>query len=136
MTYDFAAWEGAQPHDAAAAGAKCGELYRQYIEGDSLPAGERVRSFVADLNARWPDLDDLDEESVDDSPWADSPLIGNAGGPFIYFATMYSKAEEVASYAAERAEVHGLVLFDVSDNRLLTRADPAGLSPAESSTSA
>ncbi|WP_174187926.1 hypothetical protein [Nocardia barduliensis] len=120
MTYDFAAWEGEPPADDAAASEECGRLYRHYIEGDDLPPAERMRSFVADLNARWPDLDDLDEDSVDDSPWGDSPLIENASGPYIYFTTMYSKAAEVAAYAAERAKAHGLVFFDVNQDRLLT----------------
>lgn len=118
MTYDFAAWEGPVPADDPAASEECGRMYQRFVEETDLPPNDRIRAFVADLNARWPDLDDLDDDTVDDSPWADSPLIGNAGGPFIYFATMYSKAGEVAAYAAERARVHGLAFFDVNEDRL------------------
>jgi hypothetical protein len=111
-------------------GVKC-RLRGRQVEGCAGQAVAVGRRFVVPargagafvrrrLNARWPDLDDLDEGSVDDSPWSDSPLIGNAGGPFVYFAAVYSRAAEVAAYAADRAEAHDLVLFDVNDDRLLT----------------
>ncbi|MGW4739047.1 hypothetical protein [Nocardia xishanensis] len=46
-------------------------------------------------------------------------MIDSASGPFIYFATMYSKADELAAFAAERAKARGLMCFDVNEDRLL-----------------
>lgn len=118
MTYDLAVWEGDLPADNAAASTECGRLSGKYLDVDYFPPTAKIKAFVADLNARWPDLDDLHQDDVDESPWADSPLIGNAVGPFLYFAMMYSKAEDVAVYAAERAKAHGLVCFDINQDRL------------------
>ncbi|MGW8801336.1 hypothetical protein RPQ02_34560 [Streptomyces sp. AM2-3-1] len=52
------------------------------------------------------------------SPWADGPLIGEAGGPLIYFAMGWSMAEGAAAYAAAIAGSMGLVCFDPQPNRL------------------
>lgn len=119
MTYDFAVWEGEPPSDGRAAGRECARLLQQYLEERELPLTDRMRAFVADLNGQWPDTDARDECADDESPWADPPLVDNASGPFIYIATSRARADEVAVFAAERAKAHGLVCFDVRDNRLL-----------------
>lgn len=100
-------------------GRECARLLRQYLEERELPPTDRMRAFVADLNGQWPDTTAHHDSAEDESPWADSPLIDNASGPFIYIATLPARADEVAVFAAERAKAYGLVCFDVRDNRLL-----------------
>ena len=74
------------------------ELYDRYIESDSdVPPTERISEYVRALLERYPDLDELDDDAVDDSPWADSPLIGNARGPFIYFSMVTRRSRDKMS---------------------------------------
>ena len=46
----------------------------------------------------------------EDSPWADGPLVGNASGSFIYFAMVWSRAEDASTYAARVAEPQAAAL--------------------------
>ncbi|MFJ3213357.1 hypothetical protein [Streptomyces flaveolus] len=79
------------------------------------PPSERIAAYVAALLERWCDIT---EDEEDTSPWATGPLIGEAGGPLIYFAMRWSMAEEATAYAAAVAEFMGLVCFDVQQDRL------------------
>lgn len=132
MSYDLAVWEGPPPADNAAALATYRELLEQWQdEGvvetirakmrgeqtayDPTPA---IAAYVADLLRRWPDSGDQSEES----PWADAPVINNATGPLIYFAMVYSMAEEAVAFAAELAVKHQLNCFDPQSEQLLTPA--------------
>ncbi|WP_239768800.1 hypothetical protein [Streptomyces sp. CL12-4] len=79
------------------------------------PPSERIAAYVAALLERWCDIT---EDEEDTSPWATGPLIGEAGGPLIYFAMRWSMAEDASAYAAAVAESMGLVCFDVLQDRL------------------
>jgi hypothetical protein len=116
MSYDLAVWQGERPASDAQAGETFAKLYQQYIgeEHEDAPA-PAIAAYVAALLERWPDLDDGDD---DECPWADGPLINNARGPIIYFAMVWSKAEEASAYAAALAARHGLVCFDPQSEQL------------------
>jgi hypothetical protein len=94
------------------------ELWARY-EDTEESASPRLLSYIDGLTAKYPDLDDLPDDEVDDSPWADSPLLGNVMGPFFYFALMPSKADETVPFIAETARRHELVCFDPQQERLL-----------------
>jgi hypothetical protein len=94
------------------------------MESDQpIPPTARIRRYVDDLVARWPDIT---TEAGDDSPWADGPLIGNASGPMIYFAMITSSGPEVVDEVAHyAAAVGGLVCFDPQTGTL-RQAEPRG----------
>ena len=72
-------------------------LCDRYIEREyPTEPTPKIKEFVETLTATFPDLDALRDDEVDDSPWADSPLLGNASGPFIYFAMVTNDAAEQA----------------------------------------
>lgn len=106
MSYDLAVWEGERPSDDADATVQYEALMAR-MDQDESPPTPRIRAFVEALLERWPDIDD-DEAS----PWADSPVMGNAVGPIVYFAMVFSRAEEASAYAAQLAHAHGLVCYD------------------------
>jgi hypothetical protein len=132
VTYDLAVWEGPPPTDDAAALATYRQLLQQWQHEGVVEAihakmrGEQtaydptpaIAAYVADLLRRWPDSGD----ELDESPWADAPVINNANGPLFYFAMAYSKAEEAVTFAAELAANHGLNCFDPQSEHLLTPA--------------
>lgn len=114
MSYDLAVWEGPQPASDAEAATTCETLYGRYVAGnDNTVPTERIAAYVRALLVKYPDLTELDDESVDDSPWADGPLIGNATGPFFYFSFVTSAAHSEAwKFAVSTAREHGLIAFD------------------------
>jgi hypothetical protein len=120
MTFDLAVWEGTRPQTDEAASLVYGQLMDRMEAGDcDTEPTPRIRAYVDALLSRWPEITD---ESGADSPWADAPLIGNAFGDAIYFAMVWSRADEAAEFAARLADQHGLVCYDPQSERLLPRA--------------
>ncbi|MFF1896970.1 hypothetical protein [Streptomyces sp. NPDC058206] len=116
MSYDLAVWEGERPADDRAAGRVFTDLYDHYLDSKvDHPPTERIAGYVAALLERWCDIT---EDVGETSPWAAGPLIGEAGGPLIYFAMRWSMAEEASAYAAAIAASMRLVCFDPQQNRL------------------
>jgi hypothetical protein len=118
LSYDVAVWEGEQPSGDAAAASEFERLYE--FSQDTAPPSPTIRGFVDALLARHRDLTELDDDEVDDSPWADGPLIGNASGGFIYFTMVPSAADETLPFVVETAKASGLVAFDPQTGMLLT----------------
>ena len=98
------------------------QLYGRFIgTGEEAPPTEAIRQYVSALLDRYPDLTELDDDAVDDSPWADGPMIGNASGPIIYFAMVANEAAEGAwTYAVATARAMRLVAFDPQSGTLAT----------------
>lgn len=120
MSVDMAVWEGDRPESDDEAAKTCDSLYERYIDREypTEPA-PKIKEFAEALTATFPDLDALGDDEVDDSPWADSPLLGNASGPFIYFAMVTNDAAERAwELATSTASRLGLVAFDPQSGRL------------------
>jgi hypothetical protein len=114
MSYDLAVWDGDRPATDEAALAAYLDLYDRYIDVEELaPPRPSIQRYVAALLERWPDL-----EIEERSPWSTGSLMGNASGPIIYFAMVYSQAREASAWAAEVADSHGLVCFDPQQRRL------------------
>jgi hypothetical protein len=132
MSFDLAVWEGERPVSDAHAAATFERLMDRMEAGDHEPPTERISAYVSALLDRWPDIDD---DGGEDSPWADGPLIGNALGSSIYFAMVWSRAEEASAYAAQVAEEHGLVCFDPQSERLLPAAGPVRTAPGQRAAS-
>jgi hypothetical protein len=119
VSYDFAVWEGERPQTSEQAGDVFSGLYEQYVIGGKSPARPKVVAFVTSLLTEYPDLTELDDDHVDESPWSDGPLIGNASGPLFYFGVVPSRAEEMRPFVGTRAREHGLVCFDPQTEELL-----------------
>ncbi|MER6686719.1 hypothetical protein [Streptomyces olivaceoviridis] len=116
MSYDLAVWEGERPADFKTAGRVLNNLYDRYLDGeDEEPPSERIAAYVEALLERWRDITEDVEET---SPWAAGPLIGGAGGPVIYFALRWDRAEEASAYAAALADSMGLICFDPQQRQL------------------
>jgi predicted small integral membrane protein len=120
MSVDMAVWEGDRPTDDAA-GEVFEALYDRYIEREyPTEPTSKIREFVETLTTTFPDLDALGDDVVDDSPWADSPLLGNASGPFIYFGMVTNDAAQQAwELARGTAARVGLIAFDPQAGRLI-----------------
>ncbi|MFC7014981.1 hypothetical protein ACFQMH_25420 [Streptomyces viridiviolaceus] len=118
MSYDLAVWDGPRPADDASALEVLEGLYERFTGGNVEPPTPRIRQYVEELVAQWPDLSAGDEDE-DTSPWSDGPLINNASGPLFYFGMVFSKYQEAALFASALARTSGLVCFDPQDRRLI-----------------
>ena len=118
MSYDVAVWVGARPANDATALTTYEELWKRYENTDE-PPHPAILAYISDLESRYPDLDQLDDEHVDDSPWAEGHMIGNVMGPFFYFAMTYPGARKALSFVALTAAAHDLVCFDPQSTTLI-----------------
>jgi hypothetical protein len=118
VSYDIAVWEGDRPANDKAALVAYNEMWARYENGDE-PASGRILNFIAELTARYPDLDDLPNDEVDDSPWASGSLREDVIGPFVYFTLVPSKVDEMVPFIVEAARRHELVCFDPQQAKLL-----------------
>lgn len=116
MSYNLAVWQGQRPNTDAEAMQTFEALFEQYQQAEQFPEPTpAIRRYVEALLAKYPDLDDDNE---DECPWSDAPLIDNATGPIFYFGMVFSQAETASSFAASLAKAHGLVCFDPQSNKL------------------
>ena len=117
MSIDLAVWEGARPDSEKDALQMYESLYELYIDTDTpTPPSPAIAAYVAALLERYPDLTD---DSGDDCPWSDGPLIDNASGPFLYFGFVRNAAlDEAWTHAIDTARSMGLIAFDPQSERL------------------
>ena len=118
MSYDIGVWVGESPPDVASAIERFQE-HMIRLEGEPEPPHPAILAYIEELTSRYPDLTELPDEDVDESPWADGPLVNNATGPFYYFSMTYSGAEKALEFVAEAAARRGLVCFDPQGTRLI-----------------
>lgn len=116
----MAVWEGERPATDDDASRTFAALYDRYLQREyPTEPTPKIKEFVDALLATFPDLDALEDDRVDDSPWADSPLLANASGPLIYFGMVTNDAAERAwGVATTTAARLGLVAFDPQSDAL------------------
>jgi hypothetical protein len=115
MSYDLALWNSgnATPSDSEA-----GRLYIELCEdqcgGGPVAAG--IQELYTELTRRYPEIDNVPEEAVDDCPW--SGLL-NRSGHHVILNVVWSRAEEIRRFVFELAKKHNLVLFDPQRRKVL-----------------
>lgn len=112
MSYDLAVWDGEAPASAEEAIAVYADLAEEYLEVDEIVPTAKITGYIEALLQRWPDDDD-------NAPWA-SGGTGDASGPVLCVNISPGREDEVVPHAAELATEHGLVLYDLQEDRLLT----------------
>jgi hypothetical protein len=89
-------------------GEEAGRIYEVLGEepwDDRLEPDEGVAAFVREITARWPQIDDVPEDEVDDCPWA---VEFDQSPAHVVSAISWSRAEEVFPVYVETALRHGL----------------------------
>jgi hypothetical protein len=119
---DLAVWDGRQPASDSEAGRTFKAAYRRFAKGEpDTPPTERIAAYVGALLDRFPDVSELDDDAIEDSPWTDGPLIHHASGRFFYLTLVANEAGEDAwTYAVSTARSAGLVCFDPGSGALAT----------------
>jgi hypothetical protein len=107
VSFDLAVWFESAPITNEDATQK----YLRFAEGDVADAAEHpgVERFLVELSARYPDLDELPDDQIDDSPWS---CGFDRSGAHVLMCMRWSVPKEVVDLIAALAEKHGLVLYD------------------------
>jgi hypothetical protein len=79
-----------------------------YLEGESLS----VAAFYDDLTRRWPEIDTVPEEEIDNKDYCPWSCALNRSGMAVVMPCVWSMAEDVEAFVRGLATKHGLVLFD------------------------
>jgi hypothetical protein len=110
MSFDLAVWDS----DIAVTNEEADEIYAKLCEGQALPgdASPAIEAFYSELTARWPEIDALAKEDLDDlglCPW--SCALYRSGG-YVVMSCVWSRAEKVRAVVESLAKKHRLVQFN------------------------
>jgi hypothetical protein len=120
VSVDLAVWEGPRPASDEEARRIFKAFYRRFVKAEyDAPPTQRIAAYVSALLDRYPDLTELNDDAIEDSPWADGPLIQNASGQFFCLNVVGNEVgEEAWTYAISKARSAGLVCFDPESGAL------------------
>jgi hypothetical protein len=116
LSFDLAAFSGTRPLtrervvDAYVRLSDDPDGWKVLLEAD--PA---VEAFVAEISARWPQIDDVPNDEVDDCPWN---VAFDQSTAHVSSAIAFSRADEVAPVYIDAAVRHGLYVYDPQDDKV------------------
>lgn len=120
MSFDLYVFDGDVPDDEATIG--------EWMEDDSrwgTPLTPRLATFVAELERRYPSLDD----HPDSSPWASWPLTqAMVDGTCCAFNIVWSQSERMSAEIRVLCSEQGLTLYDPQES-LVVRPGGSSLAP-------
>ena len=101
------------PADQQQAWQKIEALREAYYE-DERPVAGQLQQLHDRLTERYPCLCDFadDDPAMDDSPWADGPMINNFSHDMGMLAIVFSKVEEVLPFIIQQATALGITVVD------------------------
>lgn len=92
--------------------AYCGEEdFSKYVEPS--PA---ITKFVEELTSKYPQIDDVAEDKLDDCPWS---IAFDISEGHVLIAMRFSMAKEASDLIIELAYKHGLVCFDPQSSKIV-----------------
>ncbi|MGA7399775.1 MAG: hypothetical protein WCC99_13640 [Candidatus Sulfotelmatobacter sp.] len=117
MSFDLAVWKddhnGTLPSDSEAQATYL-ELCNNECGGG--PVACEIEEFYTELTRRYPEIDDVPEEEVDNCPWS---VLLNRSGHHVIMSAVWSRADEIRSVAIELAKKHDLTLFDPQEGKVV-----------------
>jgi hypothetical protein len=113
MSFDLGVWHS----DGPLTDQEAGDLYVKLCEQTWIPIEENaaVAAFYAELTNRYPEIDTLPEEGLDNCPWS---CAHDRSGLHVLMAMVWSRCGEIAPQVRELAEKHGLVCFDPQESKV------------------
>ena len=98
--------------------------YIAFCEADDLTpyieASPTVASFLEELTATYPQIDDIPEDELDDCPWSCAFDVSDG---HVLMSMVSSKYEETALLVVQLAHKHGLVCIDPISGTILSAPD-------------
>ena len=90
------------------------EVLCESYYNDELDKAPSLIKLHAVLTSRYPCLCsyDDDDEKIEESPWADGPMIGNFAGEMGMLAVSFSRVDEVIPFIIKEANALGISVAD------------------------
>ena|SRR5208337_5302636 len=110
MSFDLGVWHSEVP----LTNAQAAEIYVHLCQNWPYLKGESpsIAAFYDDLIRRWPEIDTVPEEEIDNMNYCPWSCALPHSGMAVVMACVWSMAEEVEAFVKDLAKKHGLVLFD------------------------
>jgi len=107
MSFDLAFWHEARPITSEQAV----QVYWQLCDADYsvVKPHEAVALFLHDLTQRYPPIDDLSEEEVDESPWS---CAWDVSPGSVIVCMTWPSGRALAQFFIQMAHRHNLVCYD------------------------
>ena len=117
MSCDFGVWYSETPLTSKQAATIYAALCEQwpFLEGEN-PA---VHAFYNELTRRWPELDTVPDEKIDDKDYCPWSCAISHSGMAVVTACVWSMAGTVGSFVEELATKQKLVFFDPQSERVV-----------------
>jgi hypothetical protein len=99
-------------------------LREEYYE-DKSGAHEKLIKLHEVLTQRYPCLSSFadDDPEIDESPWADGPMIGNFASKMGMLAIIYPRADEVFPFILKNALALNIVVADGQSEKIYRPGD-------------
>lgn len=122
MSCDFAVWFP----DRRLSNQEAAARYSSLCDGDTsgVSAHPAVDAFYAELTARYPEIDTVPDERIDDHdfcPW--SCALDRSSG-HVVMSCVWSQAGNVERFVRELARKHGLAVFDPQSGKIHAPDEP------------
>ena len=120
MSFDLGVWRS----ETVPSDDEAGETYLHLCSDESGggPVEPGIEELYSELTRRYPEIDTMLEEEVDDCPW--SVRLGKSGHHVIMSA-VWSRSDEIRAFVLELAKKYGLILFDPQVGKVLWPERPA-----------
>ena len=122
MSFDLSVWYSSRPVLPEEAGPFHVALCERRHDG--VESSPHVRRFVDELTARYPQIDDVPEDKVDECPWT---IAFDQSEGHVIMCIAGSKAGEMKPIVQGLAAKHGLVCYDPQVDEV---HNPPGPGPA------
>lgn len=88
------------------------DIYVRLCEGQLVPLGDSqlINAFYEDLTKRWPEIDSIPEEKIDDSDFCPWSCGLDRSGMHVIMARVWPKANNVSAYVEELAVIRPRIL--------------------------
>ena len=97
------------------------QRYIAYCElddfGSYIEESPAIRSFLTELTAQYPQIDDVPEDELDSCPWSVSFDVSDG---HVLMPIVWSRSEEMYPIIVELAKKHGLVCVDPQSETIVT----------------
>ncbi len=107
MSYDLGVWRALRPITTQEAA----DIYGRLCEEDmaAVEPHPGVDSFLAELTARYPQIDDWDDGDIDNCPWS---VAFDQSDRHILMSMSFSRVDEIVPFIEELAAKYDLVCFN------------------------
>jgi len=115
MSYNVYLLVGQLPPNDGEVWEKIGQLQESYY-GDEREMAPELVALHTTLTAKYPCLSSLslsgDHEGMENSPWADGPMLNNFKHEMGMLAMTFSQLDEVMPFVVSSANKHGVAVAD------------------------